>query len=158
MKYYLIYRNKDDTFYAWTDSKELLELFMRMNSKKYHYIKTDTLLELGMEKYEIQVNDYQLDAFFQGQNGQDKYPLILRTDEFGLLETSMYNTLYYLNNMINGLSSYVKYFRENKTDRKMMESVCNIISSDINEVISDDEPVYGDIIKISKYYKEIGIR
>lgn len=157
MMYYLIYKKKDDTFYSWTDSKELLKIFMKINKDKYCYIKTKSLLKPGMENYELQINDYQLDAYFQGQTNMNEDPLLLRMDEFGLLETSMYNSLYYLSTVLYELSSSIKYFKNNKDDKQMMRTVCSILSDTINETINDDEIVYSDIIDIIKFYKKIGI-
>ena len=156
--YYLIYKKKNDKFYGWTDSKELLKLFMKNNKKKYKYIKSKTLLSDDMEKYDIYINNYQLDAYFQGQTDVDRDPLILRMDEFGLLETSMYNSLFHLSLVIDNLLMLTKYFRNDKDEKHMMNLSYIMTNNNINELLSDDEPVYSDVINIIDYYENIGIK
>jgi len=156
--YYLIYNKKNDRFYGWTDSKELLKIFIKINKNKYTYIKTKTLLEPEMSKYDLYINNYQLDAYFQGQTDYDRYPLILRSDEFGLLETSIYNSLFYLSLILDKFIPSIKYFRNDKDEKQMMRSSCIILNDRINETISDDEPIYSDIINILDYYEKIGIK
>lgn len=158
MKYYVVYEKKNNKFYGWTDDKNIITVFMKLNGKAYYYNKFNKLMpEELMSRYDLLLENYRIDEFYKGQTDPNETPLVLRREDFSLLEASMINTMMFILRCVNELFDHISYIKIKKEDKKMMRILLSSLSSDLLESINDDhEPNYGEILNISKFYEKVG--
>ena len=151
MKFYLIYKKKNNKFYAWTDDDKTILQFMKYNDDNYYCIITDNLPDDSIEEHELY--DYYLEQYFLSSD--DHPPLILRTDEFALFETLLQESIMKLYHSSAFILLCVNSYRISNDEKRIMKYALCEVNSDVTEVINDDEPVYEDVIDISTFYRHV---
>lgn len=146
MKVYIIYKN--DKFVGYTESKDVLDKFLKLRGKKYTYEKIDKsdidskiLASNTFEQYEL--------VYYQGYRLVNELPVfyyeLLKIDE----NLNNMLTLTYKN--IRNLLHDIDYIRIKKRERDTIKGSILYIQNQIKYHIDTDEPVYDENIDIVKF-------